>query len=64
MELILNEYENSAKEEKGSFDLAISRLKEELQQADLRSKELVDSYEKDKIDTEEKIKQAIDLYNK
>lgn len=57
------EYENHAREEKNSFDVTISRLREQLEQTDVKSKEIVDYYQKDKIDTEQKIKQAIDIYN-
>lgn len=58
------EYETHSKQEKEKYELALTQLESQLHRSDSKSKELVDTYERDKQDTELKITQAIELYNK
>ena len=58
------EYEHHSKEEKSNFNSTVGKLKDELVKSDSKEKELIDYYEKDKIDTEQKVKMAIDIYNR
>ena len=58
------QYEDNSQKQKDSHDDAVDRLKEQLKKSDSKEKELIDFYEKDKIDTQQKVKMAIEIYNK
>ena len=58
------DYEHHSKEEKVSYEATISKLREELEDIKSKRRQIVDYYEKDKIDTEQKVKMAIDIYSR
>lgn len=62
--MILTDYDHHSKEEKSSFEVMIVRLKEEVAALRGKEKEMVDYYEKDKIDTEQKLNMVVDIYDK
>ena len=58
------QYEDNSQKEKDSHDDTVGKLKEQLKKSDSKEKELIDFYEKDKIDTQQKVTMAIEIYNK
>ena len=64
IEVLLMDYEHHSKEDKNSYEATVSKLKQQLEEAEDKRKEIIDYYEKDKIDTEQKVKMAIDIYNR
>ena len=58
------DYEHHSKQDKNALEATISKLRQQIDDAQDKRKEVIDYYEKDKIDTEQKVKMAIDIYNR
>ena len=64
IEALVEQYQKLERSKVSDLQNTVGKLNEEIKRSDSKEKEIVDYYEKDKIDTEQKVKMAIDLYNK